>query len=92
MLIAHPIEDVAAEEGFDLWVAAAVLGQVGEGHAVVSQYGMDLIGEHLDDLAQEGGAVQLGGGVQEGNMGEARSIARNMKSLPSARRSSQMSM
>jgi hypothetical protein len=100
MLITHPIEDVAAEEGLDLGVAVAVLGQIGEGHApgsgpkqaVVGQYGMNLIGEHLDDLAQEGGAVQPGVGVQEGDMGEARSIARNMKSLSWAKRNSQMSM
>jgi len=80
---------VPAEEGLDLGVAAAVLGEIGEGHAVVGQPGpalpgmppadrcaMDLVGEHLDDLAQEGGAVRLGVGVQEGDMGEAWSIAR----------------
>jgi hypothetical protein len=55
---------------------------------------VDRIGEGLDDVAQEGGAVRLGVGVEEGDVAnfDTRSMARNMWSLPSARRSSQTSM
>jgi hypothetical protein len=72
VLAAHPAEDVAAEDGLDLRVAAAVLGQLREGHAVVGQHGVDAVGEGLDHLAQEGGAVPLGVGVEEGDVGELR--------------------
>ena len=34
--------------------AVAVLGQVGEGHAVVGEHDVDLVGKHLDDIPQEG--------------------------------------
>jgi hypothetical protein len=72
VLTADAIEDVAAEEGLDLGVAAAVPGQVGESHPVVGQHGMDAVGEGGHDLAQEGGTVQLGVGVEEGDVGELR--------------------
>jgi hypothetical protein len=39
-------------------MAPAVLWQIGEGHAVVSEHGVDLVGEDLDHLAEEGGAVE----------------------------------
>jgi hypothetical protein len=49
---ADAVEDVRAEE------AAAgtipVLGQVGEGHAVVGEHGVDLVGKGLDHIRQEG--------------------------------------
>ena len=94
MLVADAVEDVATEDRLDLGVAAAVLGQVGKGHAVVGQHGMDPIREDLDDLAQEGGTVQLGIASKKATWTtfETRSMARNMKSLPWASRSSQMSM
>jgi hypothetical protein len=72
VLVAHPVEDVAAEGGLELRVTAAVLGQVGEGHAVVGQDRVQPVGEGGHDLAQEGGAVQLGVGVVEGDVGESR--------------------
>ena len=48
----------------------AIPGQVGEGHAVVGQHGVDRVGERLDHLAQECGAVGLGGGIEEGDVDE----------------------
>jgi hypothetical protein len=72
VFVTHPVEDVAAEEGLEFGVAAAVLGQVGEGHAVVREHGMDPVGEDLDDLAQERGTVGLGVGVEEADVGEFR--------------------
>jgi hypothetical protein len=39
-------------------MAPAVLWQIGEGHAVVGEHGVDLVGEDLDHLAEEGGAVE----------------------------------
>ena len=54
------------------WLARAgtVLGQVGEGHAVVSQHGMDLVGKDLDHVAEEGRAFYLSRAVVEFDMGE----------------------
>ncbi len=69
VLVAHPVEDVAAEEGLDLWMAAAVLGQAGKGHAIVGEHSVQPVRKDLDDLAQEGGAIGLGVGVQEGDVG-----------------------
>jgi hypothetical protein len=50
----------------------SALRQVGEGHAVVGQHGVDGVGEHLDALAEERGAAHLGVGVEEGDVGELR--------------------
>jgi hypothetical protein len=72
VLGAHPVEDVAAEDGLDLGMTAAVLGQVGEGHPVVGEHGVQPVGEGGHDLAQEGGAVQLGVRVIEGDVGVLR--------------------
>jgi hypothetical protein len=49
VLAADPVEDVAHPARGR---AVAVLGQVGEGHAVVGQHGVDAVGEDLDHLAQ----------------------------------------
>jgi hypothetical protein len=46
------------------------LWQVGEGHAVVSQYSVDGIGEGGHDLTEKGGAVQLGRGRRESDVGD----------------------
>jgi hypothetical protein len=89
VFIADPVEDVAAEDGLELGVAAAVLGQVGKGHApwatsgaracgdgstaprsIVGQHGVQPTGENRHDLAQESGAIGLGVGVEEGDVGE----------------------
>ena len=45
MLFADAVEDVAAEHRDDLGVAATVLWQVGEGHAVVGEHGVDCVGK-----------------------------------------------
>ena len=45
MLFADAVEDVAAEHRDDLGVAAAVLWQVGEGHAVIGEHGVDRVGK-----------------------------------------------
>ena len=58
VLVADAVEDVAAEDGFHGGMAPAVLWQIGEGHAVVGEHGVDLVGEDLDHLAEEGGAVE----------------------------------
>ncbi len=91
VLAADPVEDVAHSARR---CPFAVLLQVGEGHAVVGEHGVDRVGEGLDDLAEDGGAVYLGVGAEEGAWVNfvTRSMARNMKSFPSARRSSQTSM
>ena len=70
VLVAAAVEDVAAEDGFHGGMAPAVLWQIGEGHAVVGEHGVDLVGEDLDHLAEEGGAVELGVGVEERDVGE----------------------
>jgi hypothetical protein len=70
VFIADPVEDVTAEHGLELGVAAAILGQVGKRHAVVGQDRVQLVGKDLDHLAQEGGAVGFSVGVQEGDVGE----------------------
>lgn len=66
---ADPVGDVAHPPGCR---PVPVLGQVGEGHAVVGQHVVDRVGERLDDRAQERGAVRLGVGVEEGDVGELR--------------------
>jgi hypothetical protein len=72
VLLADAVEDVAAEERLDLGIAATVLGQVGEGHAVVGQHGVEPVGEDRDHLAQESGAVRLCVGAEEGDVDELR--------------------
>jgi hypothetical protein len=66
---ADAVEDVAHPPGRG---PVAVLRQVGEGHAVAGQHGVDGVGERLHDIAQERGAVRLGGGVEEGDVDELR--------------------
>jgi hypothetical protein len=94
VFIADPVEDVTAEHGLELGVAAAILGQVGKRRAVVGQDRVQLAGKDLDHLAQEGGAVGFSVGVQEGDAGELGYPidGENMSSLPCAKRSSQTSM
>ena len=67
VLAADTVEDVAHPLGGG---AIAVFWQVGEGHAVVGQHGVDGIGEGGHDLAEKGGTVQLGCGRQESDVGE----------------------
>ena len=49
---ADAVEDVRAEEAAA--GALAILGQIGEGHAVVGEHGVDLVGEDLHDSFEEG--------------------------------------
>ena len=63
VLVADTVEDVAREVP-----AGGGIGR--ERDAVVGQHGVDAVREGLDDLAQESGAVQLGVGVEEGDVGE----------------------
>jgi hypothetical protein len=49
-----------------------VLGQVGEGHGVVGEHDVDLVGEDLHDVAQERRAFHLSGAVVELHVGEFR--------------------
>jgi hypothetical protein len=92
MLVAEPVEDVGAE--ITARRPVPVLRQVSKGHAVVGQDGVDGVGEDGHDLAEKGGPVHPGVGVEEATWVnfDTWSMARNMKSLPSARRSSQTSM
>ena len=50
--------------------ALAVLGQVGEGHAVVGEHGVDLVGEAFDHRPQKGGSLYLSRAVLELDVGE----------------------
>ena len=47
-----------------------VLWQIGEGHAVVGQHGVDCIGECLDDATEELGPIHLAGVIAELDVGE----------------------
>ena len=67
---ADAVEDVRAKEAAAR--AIAVLGQAGEGHAVVGQHSMDLVREALDHIPQEGRAFHLPGAVVELDIGELR--------------------
>lgn len=46
---ADAVKDMRAEEAAA--GAVAVLGQIGEGHAVVGEHGVDLVGEDLDHVS-----------------------------------------
>jgi hypothetical protein len=70
VLAADAVEDVGAQVAPRRPVP--VLRQVGEGHAVVGEHGVDRVGERRDDLPQEGGAVHLGVGVEESDVDELR--------------------
>jgi len=50
--------------------SVAVLGQVGEGHAVIGQHGVDGVWERRDHAAQELGSVHFASVVAEFDMGE----------------------
>ena len=73
-----------------------ILGQVCKGHAVVGENGVNSVGEGLDDATLSKSAPFIFPIiVAELYIGEnldARSMAKNMLSLPLARRSSAMSM
>ena len=93
MLLADTVEDGPP------WMASMsdssrVLRQVGKGHAVVGQHGVDRVGEGRHDAAEEVRSVDLACVVAEREVGElgTRSIARNMTGLPCAKRGSLMSM
>ena len=91
---ANAIKDVAAEHGLQLRVAAAVLRQVGKGHVIVGQHGVDGVWEGGDDAAKEVCSIHLPRIVAELDVGELGDAvyARNMTSLPCARRRSLVSI
>ena len=70
MLDANAIEDMRPEEapGWSL----TVLGQVGEGHAVIGQDLVYLIRKGRDDISEEGGTVHFPGMLMELDIGELR--------------------
>ena len=70
LAMADPIEDVWTEE--TTAGPVTVLGQVGEGHAIVGGHGMDLVRKYLDHTPEEGRAFHLAGAVVELDMGELR--------------------
>ena len=94
VFIANPAKDVHSQKCTDGLVA--VLGQVCKGHAVVGESGVNSVGEGLDDATLSKCAPFIFPIiVAELYIGEnldARSMAKNMLSLPWARRSSAMSM
>jgi len=89
---ADAVEDMRAKEAAA--GAVAVLGQISKGHAIVGEHGMDLVGKDLDYGLEEGSAFHLPGAFVELDIGELRDppMATNITSLPSAWRSSQLSM
>ena len=70
MLDADAIEDVRTEQ--TCAGPIPVLGQVGEGHAVVREHDVDLVGKDLHRVPQEGSARHLAGLVVELDVGELR--------------------
>jgi hypothetical protein len=91
ILTADAIEDVSKPPG--CWTLP-ILGEIGESRAVVGEHGMDPVGKGSNDVAEEGRAVHLTGFLIEFDIGEFRNAVdrENILSLPSARRSSQMSI
>ena len=52
VFVTDAVEDVPAKK---LMVGTTpVLGQVGEGHAIIGEHDVDLVGEDLDHVAQKG--------------------------------------
>ena len=70
VLSAHTIEDVRAEVSSG--GSIPVLWEIGEGHAVVSEHGVDFVGEDFNDVRQEGRAIHLAGVLVEFDIGELR--------------------
>jgi len=70
VLLADAVEDVAAEHGDDFAVAAQVFREVGEGHAVIGEHGVDRIREGRHDVTEERGTFHLAGTVVEGEDGK----------------------
>ena len=67
---ADAVEDVRTEQARAGLIP--VLGQVGEGHAVVGEHDVYLVAEDLDHAPQECRALHLAGAVVEFDMGELR--------------------
>ncbi len=65
-------------------------GSIACWRSIVGQHGMDLVGEHLDDLAQKGGAVGLGVGIKKSDLREARSPPGPAGPVPCRRRISRL--
>ena len=69
MAAASPIEGMAAQQGGR---TLAVLGQIGEGHAVIGEDLVYLIRKGCDDVSEEGGAFHFPGVLVEFDVGELR--------------------
>ena len=67
---ADAVEDVWSNEASGKTVSA--LGQIGEGHAVVGEHGVDFVGEDVDYVPEEGRAFHLAGTVMELDVSELR--------------------
>ena len=72
VLFADAVEDVAAEHGLHGDVAATVFRQVGEGHAVVGQHGVDGVWKCCHHAPEEVRAVHLACIVPELDVGKLR--------------------
>jgi hypothetical protein len=70
MLRTDAIEDMWPEESSG-W-SLSVLGQIGEGHAVIGQDVVDLIRKGHDDVSEEGGAFHFPGVLVELEVGKLR--------------------
>ena len=70
VLDADPIENVGAKE--PAAGAAAVLGHIGEGHSVVGQHRVNLVGKGRHGVAQESRALHLAGAIVKLDIGEFR--------------------
>ena len=68
VFIANLAKDVHSQKSVDRLVS--VLGQVGKGHAVVSQYGVDLVGKGFDHAARKVCTVHLAHVIPELDIGE----------------------
>ena len=68
VFIANLAKDVHSQKSVDRLVS--VLGQVGKGHAVVSQYGVDLVGKGFDHAAQKVCTVHLAHVIPELDISE----------------------
>jgi len=70
VLVADAVEDVRAEDRFHGGATATVFRQLCEIQAVVGELGVDLVGDDLHYIVEEGGAVCLCVGVEEGDLAE----------------------
>jgi hypothetical protein len=66
----YAVKDMRPQEAA-AW-SVAVFKKVGEGHPVVGQHGVNLVGKHIDDVFQEGRTFHLSRAVMKLDVGELR--------------------